>query len=197
MADDAVSVIFYYKYILFSLEPLNPTRQRGQSSRAQDSVDWILTSWHIGFTCGQLILIVGIRTDPCVPTVRLGRHSPASPRPSSLHALASGTEPRKDCSCLLFLSWPDWPGFLRSAQLLTSSRARGSPGQSEERVWRRKKKVRRQIDWLKRERKKKKKSWKNWKWGKWPSWIYVKKKELYVLLERAGWRNGAEKCWKC
>lgn len=95
------------------------------------------------------VLIVGIRTHPYVPTVRLGHLSPASPRPSSLHALASGTEPRKDRGCFLFFfvfycpgapgSWTDSPGFLRLAQPLTSTRARGNPGRSEEKVWRNKK----------------------------------------------------------
>ncbi len=95
-------------------------------------------------------LTVGIRMHPYVPTVRLGLLSPASPRPSSLHALASGTEPRKDCGCFFVLcffsvalghqeSWMDSPGFLRSAQPLTSTRARGSPERSEVKVWRNKK----------------------------------------------------------
>ena len=86
-SDDAVSIISLF----FLFSSLIPSRQRGQSSRAQDSVDGILTS---GFTCGHSILIVGRRTHPHVPTVRL---PPLAP--SSLHAQASGTEPRKDCSC--------------------------------------------------------------------------------------------------
>lgn len=120
---------------------LNPTRQRVQSSRAQGSFDWILTSLWSGFTCSRSVLIFGTRTHSHVPTVRLGHFSPASP--PHFHALASGKESRKDRGCFVFL----FVCFLLLDRLSGISEGQhnlwawGSPGQSEEKkkVWRNKK----------------------------------------------------------
>lgn len=123
---------------------LNPTRQRGQSSRAQGSFDWILTSLWSGFTCSRSVLIFGTRTHSHVPTVRLGHFSPASP--PHFHALASGKESRKDRGCFLFLfvflfvffCWTDSLGFLRVS---TTSEREGVQDRvrKKKKVWRNKK----------------------------------------------------------
>lgn len=89
-------------------------RQREQSSGAQDSVDWILTSLQTGLNldCWHTDAPTCTHCQTLAPQARL---------PSALHAMASGTESRKDrffcwfvclfvCCC---------PGYLRSAQPLT------------------------------------------------------------------------------
>ena len=110
---------------------LNQTRQRGQSSRAQDSVDRILS----GFTCKSLDL-----DSDALTWTHCQTWAPQPSLPSSLHAQARGTEPGKDHGRFLFLFLflfliilcrMDSTGSVWSAQALTCTGAQGSQGRSE------------------------------------------------------------------
>lgn len=126
-------------FFFFFLEPNQAKRAVQQSQRFSRLDSDAAAEW----TYLQSLNLDCWHTDAPICT-RCQTRAPQPCLPSPLVPACTGQWNRsQEGPWLLFLfsaalgtpgSWPDSPGFLTSAQPLTSSRARGSPGRSEETV---------------------------------------------------------------